>query len=295
MSPANGADCAMKRLFILFSLGSIFFLLRCAPPQKKVVKETPPVSPTAIDCPPNNLTARPGDGKLSLRWEVTCPDDVLLSGYNIYLLKTPLNEKYYGSEKAKKLKAYNLEPYPGDTDPEGRFETMEINNLDNGVEYFITVRTVFPDGRISSASNEVSAICRPEGEFTLAFRYADLNDGFSFSKRKATRADDSDNDIYFFEKDGTDFIASPHRLNGFLRRSGFYSLGKTENVYQYPKVEIDFPAIDKMPALVGESYLVKTADGNYIKLRIEDVSGTGKEKKLHIKYIYQPIKNTMRF
>ena len=273
-----------------------FMLTKCGGPPKKVempapVKETPALP----DCTPKNLSAQSGDGKLFLKWDTNCPDSILLSGYNVYLLKNPLDKKYFSAEIPQSIKPFNDSPYPGDTDPNSKFETIEIERLDNAVEYFVTVRTVFPDGRLSPASNEVSAICRPEGEFSLAFRYADLNDGFSFEKGKSVRADASDNDIYFYEKDGFDFFASPHRLNGFLRQSGFYSLGKTNDIYQYPKLEIDFPAVEKIPVIVGESYLVETADKNFVKLRIEEASGTDKERKLKIKYVYQIIKGLTRF
>lgn len=287
----------MKIRLFFPSIIIVLILTQCGAPPRKVemparpVNETPPLP----DCTPKNLSVRSGNGKLFLKWDTNCPDSVLLSGYNIYLLKNPLDKKYFGVEIPKSIKPFNDSPYPGDTDPDSNSETMEIERLDNAVEYFVTVRTVFPDGRLSPASNEISAICRPEGEFSLAFRYADLNDGFSFEKGKSVRADASDNDIYFYEKDGFDFIASPHRINGFLRQSGFYSLGKTTDIYQYPKLEIDFPAIEKIPVLAGESYLVETADRNFAKLRIEEASGTGKERELKIKYIYQTIRDLTRF
>ena len=186
-------------------------------------------------------------------------------------------------------------PYPGDLEAENRFETMEITTLENGFEYFISVRTVFPNGSMSESSNEVSVICRPEGEFDLAFRYSDMNDGFSFARGEYVRADDIENDLYFYHKDGVDYIASPHRLNGFLRTSQFYSLGKTEDIYQYQALEIDIPSSERMPVWQGESYLVKTGDDNYAKIRIEKISGEGKKRSLEIKYIYQTVPNLMRF
>jgi hypothetical protein len=286
----------MRKYFWLFASLVYLSFLHCAPPKEI---GTPPkkeeMKKSIIDCPPQRLSVRPADRKLILKWDTTCPDSILLSGYNIYILPKPLPEKYLGMKLPDDIVPFNNTPYPGDTDPEDSFETMTIENLDNGDEYFLTVRTVYPDGHISSASSEASAICRPEGTFTLAFRYADLNDGFSFSQGKSVRADASDNDLYFFEKDGINFIASPHRLNGFLRHSGLYSLGKTEDIYQYPKVEIDFPPVEKIPALLGESYIIKTANAHYAKIRIEEISGKGKERKLKINYTYQTVKDLIRF
>jgi len=247
------------------------------------------------ECAPNNLTVQSNDSQLYLKWDTDCADNVVLSGYYVYLQKSPTYDKYHDAVPPKKIKPFNPIPYPGDTDPDNNFETMLIENLDNGVEYYVSVRTVFPDRTVTVSSNEVAVMCRPEGEFTLDFRYAGLNDGFSFKNGQHVRADDSDNDIYFYHKDGFDFIASPSRLNGFIRESKFYSLGKTKNIYQYPDLDLDIPPVERIPVMVGESYLVETADGNSAKIRIEDAYGEGQERKLRIKYIYQTIKGLMRF
>jgi len=145
------------------------------------------------------------------------------------------------------------------------------------------------------ASNEVSVICRPEGELELAYRYADENDGFCFAESLPVRADSDKNDLYFYHKDGLDYLASPHRLNGYLRDSEFYSLGLTDDIYQHPELELDIPPVDRIPIRIGESCLIKTADGNYTKIRLEDASGELKERKLKLRYIYQTLKNRMRF
>ncbi len=286
MSKTNGVDSLMKRFLILFIMAA--YAVGCGPSVRyeELITE---------ECTPGELSVQPNDRQLTIRWETNCPDDKLLSGYFIYLEPKPVSEKYLASYPPKSLKPFNLAPYPGDTDPESSYETMVISNLENGVEYFVSVRTVFPDKKLSVSSNQVSTMCRPEGEFELAFRYAAPNDGFSFSNNTAVRADAEENDIYFYNKDGFDFLASPHRINGFLRESKFYSLGKTKDIYQYPTMEIDFEAVEKMPVLVGESYLIKTADNKYAKIRIEDTSGEGKQRVLKIKYIYQTKSSLMRF
>ncbi len=282
----------MKKLLSLILL--ILLIVQCGPPPTEVFpgKGEEGVPPP---CTPQRLTVRAGDNKALLKWETNCPRGVILSGYNIYVLKDSLSRKDLQSDFGRRLKPYNSEPYPGDTNPESGFETITINNLQNGTDYYFLVRTVFPDGMMSEFSNQVDAIGRPEGEFVLAFRYSGLNDGFSFVRGQNVRADASANDLYFFEKDGFSFLASPSRLNGFLRKSKFYSLGKTSDIYQYPKFDIDIPSDEKIPILAGESYLIKTADGNYVKIRIEEITGKDRDKVLRIKYIYQTIKNLIRF
>jgi len=276
----------MKILLVITA--SVLLIIGCGPPRQIG-------RPAITECAPTNLTVQPDDSTLYLKWDINCPENKVLSGYYVYLEKSPIFEKYSEVVLPKKIEPYNRTPYPGDTDPEDSFETMTINNLANGVEYYVSVRTVFPDKTITVSSNEVPVMCRPEGEFELAFRYAGKNDGFSFKTGQSVRADGELNDIYFYHKDGFDFIASPKRLNGFIRDSKFYSLGKTKDIYQYPELELDFEPVEKIPVNVGESYLVLTADGNYAKIRIEEASGKNKERKLKIKYIYQTVAGLMRF
>lgn len=259
----------------------------CGAPRRAVVVRT--------ECAPTNLVVKSNNRGMFLRWDSNCPENTVLSGYYIYLEEKPLYDKYAYRNVPRSVKPLNESVYPGDTDPEDSFETMKIDNLDNGVEYFVSVRTVYPDNSISVSSNEVGVVCRPEGEFDLAFRFSDLNDGFSFISGTAVRADGEENDLYFYHKDGFDFIASPHRLNGFLRKSKFYSLGKTKDIYQYPELDLDIPPVEKMPVIDGESYLIHTADNRYVKIRIERVWGEKKERKLRIKYIYQTAEGLMRF
>ncbi|MEW6015988.1 MAG: hypothetical protein AB1690_11765 [Candidatus Zixiibacteriota bacterium] len=277
-----------------FLFGCLFIHISCAP-AKRFPRDEGEIRKELYFCAPTKLTIKPGNRNLFLKWNTNCPPNVLLSGYNIYLLREPLDDRYLDSEMPSRIKPYNSAPYPGDTDPEGSFETMLIDNLENGTEYFVTVRTVFPDGSLSVSSNQVAAICRPEGEFLLAFRYADINDGFSFAAGKPVRADASGNDLFFFSKDGFDYISSPHRLNGFLRESQFYSLGATRDIYQHSRFSLDIPAMDRIPVRAGESYAVKTADGNYAKIRIESIVGEGKDRRMRVKYIYQTIPNLLRF
>jgi hypothetical protein len=266
------------------------FAAGCAPPSISPEEMAP------AECVPANLTIQPGDGRLDLKWETNCPPDRLISGYFIYLENEPIPDKYLRTHPPKSIRPFNLAAYPGDTDPESSYETMTIENLDNGIDYFITVRTAFPDNSLSAASNQVRIMCRPQGEFALAVRYAATNDGFSFASGQSVRADGESNDLYFYYKDGFDFLASPHRLNGFLRESKFYSLGKTENVDQYPELELDFEPVEKIPIMVGESYIVKTHDNRYAKCRIEKITGEeNKGRVLHISYIYQTVEKLMRF
>ena len=245
-------------------------------------------------CAPGNLTIKPNDGYMFLKWDVNCPEEILLSGYSVYISPVPLAE-YKDRALPDSIIPFNTSPYPGDTDPENSFETNEISNHENGVPYYVTIRTVFPDQTESIASNEVLVYCRPEGEFTLDMRFSDDHDGFDFSEGEFVRADGGENDIYFYRTGSTDFIASPHRLNGYIRKSWFYSLGQTSDIYQYREITIDYEPVNRMPLREGESYLVKTADGNYAKIRVEQFIGENRERKVKFSYIYQPTPELIRF
>ncbi|UCD93441.1 MAG: fibronectin type III domain-containing protein [Candidatus Zixiibacteriota bacterium] len=276
----------MRRLLIPLLVAPI--IAGCGAPRK--IAEGP-----QTECAPSNLSAKPVDQGIFLKWNTNCPDSILLSGYYIYLQDKPIYEKYGMLDLPSRIKPFNSTAYPGDTDPEASFETMTIENLENGMEYFISVRTVFPDRTISISSNEMGVICRPEGEFELAYRYAGLNDGFSFALGEHVRADAEENDLYFYNKDDVDYIRSPHKLNGFLRNSRFDSLGKTKDIYHYPELDYRFTPVETMPVREGESYLVRTADNRFAKIRIEKITGEGKERSLKVKYIYQTIEDLMRF
>ncbi len=264
--------------------------ISCGPPKPKPVVEVPP------QCIPSNLTVTPGDHTLLLRWDTNCPDSIILSGYNIYVLPYPIYDSLHNFILPDSIQPVNTLPYPGDTNPEDSYETMSLTDLKNGVEYFVTVRTVFPDRTVSASSNEVSAFCRPEGEFTLDMRFVDEHDGFIFAKGEYARADSDKNDILYYRAGTTDYISSPWRLNGYNRKTFFYALGKTKDIYQYDSLDLaDENPVDKMPIFPGESYLVKTADNCYAKIRVENTVGENRERKVHFRYIYMPTPNLMRF
>ncbi len=273
----------------LLLIVTILFSAGCGPSVK-------PAKEYAGDvCFPSNLQVQPGDHKVSLRWNTNCDDSTLLTGYYIYLTKEPIPEKILTQPPPETLEPFNNSAYPGDTDPETAYETMTIDNLDNGVEYYISVRTVYPDYTQSVSSEQISFIPRPEGSFTLGIRYSDFKDGFSFSMGEHVEADRLENDLYYYAKDGFDYLASPHRLNGFLRETNFYSLGSTESIYDYDSLELDYEPVSRIPVAEGHSYLVETEDNRYAKIRIKNIAGSGDKRKLSISYIYQPAENTMVF
>ncbi|UCD94702.1 MAG: hypothetical protein JSU69_01225, partial [Candidatus Zixiibacteriota bacterium] len=70
---------------------------------------------------------------------------------------------------------------------------------------------------------------------------------------------------------------------------------KTKDIYHYPELDYRFTPVETMPVREGESYLVRTADNRFAKIRVEKITGEGKERSLKVKYIYQTIEDLMRF
>ena len=126
----------MKILLII--AGCIVFVIGCGPPRQTS-------RPVTDECAPTNLMVQSNDSTLYLKWDTNCPEEKAMSGYSIYIEESPIYEKYGKMSLPKKIERFNRLLYPGDTDPENRFETMTINNLTNVVEYYVSIRTVFPD------------------------------------------------------------------------------------------------------------------------------------------------------
>ena len=128
-----------------------------------------------------------------------------------------MRKDYPGATLPSSVKPFNPTPFPGDTNPDDGVEHFTAEGLQNGVTYYVTIRTVYPDGTLSPPSREVGVVCNPRGEVEISIRYESEHDGYSFAGDRYVRADTDENDLYFFSKDGIDYIASPDRLDGFLK------------------------------------------------------------------------------
>ncbi len=162
----------MKRTKLTFLLCvTILFWINCAP--KRVVEEAP------SGCVPHDVRVDVNDGSMIVSFKETC--EVLKSGYNIYISRQPLADDYPGQTLPASVVPHNHPVFPGDTNPDDGIEQYEAKGLENGVPYFVSVRTVFPDRTLSKPSQELVTVCGPRGEMELAIRYTSDNDGFSFA------------------------------------------------------------------------------------------------------------------
>ena len=176
-----------------------------------------------------------------------------ISGYNIYISDKELAKDFPGSKLPSTVNPFNASFFPGDTDPSDGIEHFLAEGLENGKKFFVSVRVVFPDRSLSKPSEEILAVCGSRGDISLVIRNQGKNDGYSFYEDKQVGADNESNDIYFFSKDGKDYIDSPSRLDSFLRNIRYSVLpyyGSWEEV-KFRFKESDLSGWAKTPSLLS--------------------------------------------
>ncbi len=279
----------MKRIVpYVISVLMLTFLVRCAPDKK--------LSEMPNGCNPYGLSADVNDRQMTIVWSDNCKR--LISGYYIYINEESLASKYPGSQLPAFVKPFNRTPFPGDTNPEDEVERFLAKSLENGVRYYVSVRVINPDGTLSKPSNEVVAVCGPRGETELSIRYKSGKDGFSFEKNAYVRADDLDNDLYFHSKDGTDYLASPNRLDGFLKANKLKKLpfkGEFDQVKTKLAVSDGSPDEDRVAVRAGDWVQVLTPDGKSALVKVLGISGEGEDRSLKLFYAFSPLANEVIF
>jgi hypothetical protein len=286
MPPPDGVDYQMKKIISVVAILSL--MLSCGP--KKKVSEAP------SDIYPYDLKVEVDKETMTLSWKTH--GSGLKSGYNIYISREPLAEKYPGSTLPPSIKPFNPVNFPGDTNPDDSVTHFTAEYLEDGVKYYVSVRVNYTDRTLSRPSNEVIAVCGARSEFNLAFRYRSEKDGYSFIKDEPVRADAPANDIYFYAKDGIDYLASPDRLDGFLRENRFTVLpvkGDFDDIKNKVKdLKID-PVEDRVEIEKGDWILVKTADNTHALLNVLDFFGDGGEREVRLFLAHLPLKNEYIF
>ncbi|MFH1701622.1 MAG: hypothetical protein ABIE07_13670 [Candidatus Zixiibacteriota bacterium] len=161
-------------------------------------------------CNPHSLEIDSvGSHYLRIAWNTGCPGFRIMRGFNIYLSPAPLAGQYSGYDLPQSIKPYNNEAYPGDPEGNEKHETFEFRELPLAEKYYIHVRVINSDGTLSLPSNEIEIVQMPQGVISLGISYSGNNDGFSFENDAYCGTDDVENDLYFYSKDGTDYLCSP--------------------------------------------------------------------------------------
>lgn len=259
-----------KTSFKIIAMLFLAFLLSCAPKPK-----IEPASPTVAIPIPYDLRAVAFNGKATLSWKIDRPGKFVSGGYNIYLAESP-------SDCGK---LYNLIPYPGDTDGDASKETFEITDLINGHIYQTWIRMLTADGTLGASSETLIFVSKEVGQLTIYFDMLHDSSGYSFTKRKYTKARDYDNDFYLYEKNGV-HISSPSLYNSGLRESYFELLP--------PRPPKEFRTglrqskTTSMAILKTQRYSIRTADHGFAIIKVDKYIGTGNLKRAIIRYGYLP-------
>jgi hypothetical protein len=280
------AHMYLRRFARLILLTAIIVALGCAPARKIDVPERV----TALSHP-SDLTAEVNHQSLFLRWK-TNRSNLLIKGYNIYLDSSNAASDTTGFQiNGLTLLADDI--YPGDTDPATDFETYTASDLQDGLTYYAAVTIVYPDGAESGPSNTVSFICHPRGEFELAQRYSGEMDGFSFGRATHVPTDDLDNFIYYARIKGQDFLLSPSRLDNVLRRVEFFHADITSIDERVERPHRQ--GADKIAVTAGDGCLLRMEGGEYAKLVVKALDGSGDDRVVRIEYSFMPVPNLLDF
>lgn len=250
----------------------------CPPPKDKIAVEQG-------DCGVSNIQVDVNDRTMNVSWENNCEKNI--AGYNIYISETENSDE-----------PFNFAPFDGDTNPEDGIENYIANQLDNGKKYYVSVKIINPNQTLSKKSEEIIAVCGPREEIELSIRYKSEHDGYSFVENKYVRADNLTNDLYFYSKDGVDYLASPHKLDGFLRvnkmeklpfKGEFKSL--RENINKYYRLAVE----DKLAVSQNDWIQVTTFDKTNAFLKVLGFSGAGEDRKIKLFVAYSPLANELIF
>lgn len=276
----------MKYLFGFVILAVM--VLGCAP--RKGVGES------SGDCTPQNITVEGGDRSLIVTWEPNC--NKLIAGYNIYISEDPLDSHSSGETSRLSAEPFNTTPFSGDTEPDDGIEHFVAERLENGKKYHVSVQTILPDKTQARFSKEILTACSPHGKIKLSVRYKSDNDGYSFNKSRVVRADELANDLYFYAKNGKDVIASPRRLDGFLRDNKFALLnfkGDINSVKKDLAQKTIKPSKQRVEIKAGDWVLLETEDKMFVLLNVLGFEGARESRRVELFYYYSTIKGELFF
>jgi hypothetical protein len=207
-------------------------------------------------------------------WSVNRREGQLISGYNVYLSRKPPESNYPGWHKSH-AELHNSTPYPGDTDGDITRESFEITGLENGRTYFVTVRTVAPDGSESKQSNMVEFRPLARGEFIISDNHLGDNGGFSFDHEISIPARDRRCDLYLYSRDDVLGLSSPSRLGAGLRKTIFAASSDPGNA-------------DETIRIREGSKIVVNAKHGLAELTVRKIKYLESEITVVIEYIFFP-------
>lgn len=265
-------------------------IVSCAP--KTVTVELPPAQMTVQPrpCVPHSLTLDSTATRYALiAWNPGCPQERVMRGFNVYVSRTPLVSQYPDTILPGSIRPFNGEVYPGDTLGNPNRETFALENIPNAVRQYVHVRVVNADDGLSLPSNEIEVVCYQQRTVELAASFSGAHDGYSFRKDTYCRTDDLDNDLYFYSKDGENFLCSPSRLGPVNRTTRLYAAGEGKSPAQLgaPSGE----SAERVPIRPGHNIILETADGDMVGIRIRRIDTAEGNAKIVFDYLLRPGSN----
>ncbi|RKX18691.1 MAG: hypothetical protein DRP26_04755 [Candidatus Zixiibacteriota bacterium] len=215
-----------------------------------------------------DLKVKPVNRGGILSWRIYRQEDSPISGYNIYIAESSDSEGWL----------YNKTPYPGDTDGDINLESIELMGLENGRRYYVFIRTVFPDGKLSRPSVRVEFTPLFKGRLEISQNHTTIQSGYSFAKERYTKARSFDNDFYIYATSSKMGISSPSRLHPDLRIT---LINKVDNLAKGSFEQTQ-------PLIKGETYILKTADGGTARLKVVKITGKPPLLKVVLDFVYYP-------
>ena len=243
-----------------------------------------------------DLKVEPGNKKMTISWKPQ--RSALIAGYNIYISDSPINQRSHGTVPPSNAEPFNSTPFPGDTNPDDGVEVFIAEGLDNGVRYYVSVRVVYPDGVFSEPSAEIPVVCGPRGEIELSVRYRSDHDGYSFEEDAYVRADATGNDLYYYSKDGVDYLASPVRLDGFLKSNRLLVLSCKGSLVDVSVCAVEqgrVPADDRVAITKGDWVHIRTPDNMNALVSVIGFSGRGEDRQVKLFFAYSALTDGTMF
>ncbi len=273
----------MKKIIhvCLTLLSLAFFLTACGPSRKAAVDETQL-------CIPQGLTVdSTGNAYLRIQWNMACPGSRVMRGFNIYLSDSPVTDEFPGRQRPD-IKPYNNDLYPGDTLGRPTIESFVFENIPTAQVHYIHVRTVYNDGSVSIPTNELEVIVYPQGTLELGVSYSGDHDGYSFAENSYVNTDALSNDIYYYNRDGADYLCSASRISAINRNTKLYSAGNGTDIGSVENIVPVGNPDERLDIHTGDIIVAITEEGYPAKLRVAGFDGSGEDRIVKLEFFYKP-------
>lgn len=267
-------------LIAAICLTTALVMVACGPKTQTVLDESKLCTPQALTIDST------GSHLVRIAWNPGCPGTRIMRGFQIFLSPTPLVSKYPGREMPESIPSYNKELYPGDQEGREDRETFKFEDLPLSERYYVHVRVVNSDGSYSLPTNEIEVVSQPQGIIRLGASYSGTNDGFSFVRDAYCGTDDAENDMYFYHKDGVDYLCSPSRLSAVNRNNAIFVGTPGSSAGNLQAAEPTGDPREKVEMRPGGIYLIETEDGHLVRVKLLKLEGAGDDRMAIFEYYY---------